>query len=109
MPKRTESDVGQRIFMLRQDRGMSREKLAELSEVSARFLYEIEMNGVGFSASVLERLSRALDVSADYILFGRLTSISDDVISDTIGKFEPTKLRQVEELLNIIYDMVHSS
>lgn len=37
-------EIGLRIMQLRCDRGYSRECLAELSGISAKFLFEIERN-----------------------------------------------------------------
>lgn len=62
--------VGGRIKGLRLERNMTREELAEAAELSASFLYEIEMGKKGFSAYTLESLAGALDVQTDYILRG---------------------------------------
>ena len=42
-------------------------------DISAKFLYEIEMGKKGFSADILCRISRALSVSCDYIMLGEGT------------------------------------
>ncbi len=101
------SDAGQRIMALRKDRGLSREKLADLTDVSTKFIYEIEIRGVGFSSGVLKRIAKALDVSTDYILFGKVNSQYDNLLVETLGRFEPGSLKKVEELLKIVYEMVH--
>ena len=38
--------AGERILMLRSDRGYTREQLAELANISEKFLYEIETVGM---------------------------------------------------------------
>ena len=40
---------------------------------TAKFLYEIETGKKGFSADTLSRISVALSVSCDYIMFGEET------------------------------------
>lgn len=52
--------IGLRIQIIRYKRGYSREKLSELSDISAKFLYEIENGKKGFSADVLLKMARAL-------------------------------------------------
>ena len=41
-------DAGHRIRTIRKQRGYSREYLAELSDISTKFLYEIECGKKGF-------------------------------------------------------------
>lgn len=63
-------EVGKRIRELRELHNYTRESLAEKAEISPKFLYEIEAGKKGFSADTLCRLSQALSVSCDYIMFG---------------------------------------
>ncbi|MCD8333499.1 MAG: helix-turn-helix domain-containing protein [Clostridiales bacterium] len=62
--------VGERIFMVRSLRGYSREHLAEIADISPKFLYEIELGKKGFSTYTLAKLCRALEVNSDYLLYG---------------------------------------
>lgn len=66
--KKIYRDAGRRISLLRYIRGYTREELAERAKISERFLFEIERGKKGFSARVLFGLSKALDVSCDYLL-----------------------------------------
>lgn len=60
--------LGGRVRAARQQAGYTREKLAELISVSARFLADVESGSVGVSLSTLTMLCRCLNVSADYLL-----------------------------------------
>lgn len=62
--------VGQRIRELREIQRYTREGLAAKIEMSANHLYEIEAGRKGVSAELLSKISVALSVSSDYILFG---------------------------------------
>lgn len=64
-------EVGARIRELREIQNYTREGLAEKVDISAKFLYEIEMGKKGFSADTLCRISKALSVSCDYIMLMR--------------------------------------
>ena len=57
--------AGERIMILRGERGYTREQLAELADISEKFLYEIEMGKKGFSATTLMNICDALEVSLD--------------------------------------------
>lgn len=105
--ERKKEDIGFRIMNLRLDRGYSRETLAELAGISSKFLFEIERNKKGFSASTLVRLADALDVSADYIMTGHGSTKYDEKIAATLEKFEPSVLEKVEDLLKLAYDIAH--
>ncbi len=99
--------IGDRIMDLRKDKGFSREQLAELSGISSSFLYEIEIAKKGFSANTLMNLCNALEVSSDYILYGKKKIDYEDKIAETIGKFQLSQLKKVEELLKIVYELAH--
>ncbi len=62
--------AGERIFLMRAEKGYSREKLAEKALISPKFLYEIETGRKGFSAIILYQISQALQVNCDYIMTG---------------------------------------
>ena len=63
-------EVGIRVSQLRERRKLTREKLGELSHISDRFIYDIETGQKGMSAETLYNISKALNVTSDYILFG---------------------------------------
>lgn len=63
-------EAGKRIRLMRVERGYTRKHLAEMASVSTKFLYEIENGKKGFSAKVLYKLCKALDVDCGYILTG---------------------------------------
>lgn len=100
-----EITVGERIMILRTERQYSREQLAELADISAKFLYEIEVNKKGFSSSTLVRLADALEVSLDYVMLGRGSRKYDDEIITTLEKFRPNTLHSVDRLLKEVYEI----
>jgi len=100
-------EVSFRIMQLRLDRGFSRERLAELADISPKFLFEIEKNQKGFSATTLVNLAKALEVSTDYILTGRGSTHYDAGIAAVLAKFEPSILAKIEELLRLAYEIAH--
>lgn len=62
--------IGERIKKQRQLIGYSREKLAELVDITPRFCYDLELGLKNMSVSTLCKLSNSLHVSVDYILKG---------------------------------------
>ena len=60
--------LGERIRLGRKANNLTREKLAELIDVSPRFLAEVESGKVGVSLQTLKNISIALSASTDYLL-----------------------------------------
>ena len=100
--------VGERIRSLREERKVTRERFAEEIEISVKFLYEIEKAGKGFSAEILLRISNALNVSCDYILFGKQINTREDEYFRILTENEHIKKKYLEEILKILHVMMHS-
>lgn len=61
-------EVGMRIRDHREFLHYTREQLAEKSDISTQFLADIEIGRKSMTAKTLRNISRALSLSADYIL-----------------------------------------
>ena len=61
-----------RIRNAREDMGYTREKFAELLEVSVSYMAEVERGRTGISVKMLIKICKVLGLSADYILFGEV-------------------------------------
>ena len=99
----TESDtakaIGLRIRTQREALGYSRERLAELVDISNSFLADIERGNRGFSVSYLGRLAKTLGLSADYILFGSEQSSDLSAITDMLSGLDEQYFQPLQELL----------
>lgn len=101
-----EEEIGYRIMSLRMNKGYTREFLAELSGISTKFLYEIELKSKGFSAKTLANIAAALDVSLDYIMTGNDYRKMDDRLVSIIKKFDMKSLENVKSLLEAAYQLI---
>ena len=72
-----------RIRKAREDAGYTREKLAELLDVSVSYMAEVERGRTGVSVKMLIRICEVLGLSADYVLFGAKRG-DDDLRADRI-------------------------
>ncbi len=63
--------VGKRVRELRLQKGMTMAKLAEAADLSNQFLSEIERGQKSMTVPKLRSLALVLDVSTDYLVFGR--------------------------------------
>lgn len=95
--------VGERIKELRIAEGRSREGLAEEAEISAKFLYEIEIGKKNISAGTLLRLAKALSCSCDYIMTGEKEGTEKrSEVSRILNSMKKEQLEKVEEVVSLI-------
>lgn len=99
-------NAGERIQLTRIMRGYTRETLAELAEISSKFLYEIETGRKGFSAIVLYNLSKALHVDSDYILTGKQDVTCDKDLVMILEMFKKENAEQIANILKEIYVLI---
>lgn len=95
-------EAGARIRSLREAKRYSREVLAELANISPKFLYEIEYGHKGFSAETLYRLVKALDTNSDYILFGKYQGNTECEVQRLLSLFDEPKKETVIEMIKLL-------
>ena len=106
MVEKLNTEMGQRIKALRNEKRLTRERLAEKSEISTQFLADIEAGNKGMSAVTLYKLCKALCVSADYLLFGNTNN--ECGITDIIKLIPDNQKENVKALLTVFADAVNS-
>jgi len=99
-------EIGERIRKLRKNQNLTREELAEKSEISSKFLYEIEMGRKGLSADTLLKIARTLSCSCDYILTGEnYEKIQKNRTEKVLDEFEAKDMEYVKKILSIMQEM----
>lgn len=63
-------EMGKRLRQARENKGWTREKLAEESSLSVPFLADLELGNTGIRLDRFKMLCELLNTSADYVLFG---------------------------------------
>ncbi len=89
--------VGENIRLHRDKLGYSREKLAELIEVSPRFLYDAETGSTGISITTLKKLCEVLGISADRLLWKNTDNKID--ISERLSHLPDEYMGVIDELI----------
>ena len=98
--------IGERVYLMRVMRGYTRECLAELADISPKFLYEIETGKKGFSVGVLYRLCMALEVDCNAILTGKMKAEYDGKLLKAIQLFDEEQTKQISNILEEISDLL---
>ena len=99
------SEAGARIRQLRKINRLTRERLAEIAEISPKFLYEIETGHKRFSVDTLYKLSKGLSVNCEYILSGDDQKEYDHELTNALQLFDAAQTKDVVKLLMIIYEL----
>lgn len=92
-------EIGLRVSQLREHLGLTREKLGELANISDRFIYDIETGQKGMSAESLLKLSKSLQVTSDYLLFGNKRNTDFSYIIELLKQLDESDLKSVEKIL----------
>lgn len=93
-------EIGARIAEIRHTRRMTQEELAEKMDVSVQMISNLEGGKKAIRPENIVKLCSALDVSADYVLRGKM---SDYELGELIASFvalSEDKQRLVRELIS---------
>ena len=91
--------VGERLRYVREQQGLSLDRLADKAEVSKSFLSGVENNKSGISGENLLKVANALGASLDYLLRGHPTSGTEESRSVEI----PSELGELAEERQLTY------
>ena len=88
-----------RIRKAREDAGYTREKFAELLDVSVSYLAEVERGRTNVSVKTLVKICNVLGLSADYVLFGENRE-ADTLLLEKIHRLDKKYLPLLTDLIN---------
>jgi len=90
--------IGDRIRKIREKKGMTQEKLAEVSEISKGFLSDVENNKRNMGSQKLLKIANVLGASVEYLLRGEIIKVVE-----TEQIVIPNELSRAAEDLNLSY------
>jgi len=100
------AEVGQRIMHLRKQRGYTREKLAELSDISVQFLADIEKGRKSMTVNTLRKISAVLNTTTDYIVNGTVVAPPDDTLLTMLASMSSDSRKHAEKLLMVYNEAI---
>lgn len=103
------AETGERIMGLRKQRRLSREKLAEMSDISVQFLADIEKGRKNMTVTTLRKIAAALCVTTDYIVNGKENSLpeSDSEITEIYKTLSPENRQYALKILRSFAEAVN--
>ena len=110
MPRSTPTSestaIGIRVQQERTRMGLTREQLAEMMDMSVWYITDIERGRSGLSIPGLIQLCEIFGCSADYLLFGRLDSLS---LSARVNQLPPELRKLVDDILAKQMEIIEAS
>ena len=95
--------IGERIRKIREDLKMSREKFSEMIDISDFFLGQIERGERSLSTKTLTKIVNFTGFSADFILFGDVSS------NNTSSKINRILNKCSDDVVDYIYKLIHDT
>lgn len=92
--------IGKRVSSRRKELNMTQEYLAEIIGLSLQSVSCIELGKKGIRPENLIKLCQALDVTGDYILFGKRSEKQSDSLVDKVLKLNNEDYALVEAIVN---------
>ena len=96
-------EVGERIRTEREKIQISREKFAEILELSPFFIGQIERGERKMSISTLINVSECLCISIDYLIFGEVYKVEESSgLQYLISNCSSRQIKAIEEITKTI-------
>ena len=102
MEKQQLIEIGQRLRKQRQALGLTREKMAELADIGAGYYGQLEVGTSQMSIDTLVKLSKAMHLPMEYILFGSGYEPGDSsAMVEFLNRCTPRELKLAEDVLKL--------
>lgn len=105
-------EIGQNIKHLRENAGLTQERLAEMLELGDKHISAIECGAAGVSLPTLLKICSLLSVSADRVLFGdaeaepseaRITAML--LLTERLSRLSDTQFWAVKEIVDRVLEL----
>lgn len=103
-------DIGKRVRKTRKHYRLTREQLAKKANISPQFLVHIENGTKSMTSNTICHLARALNISADYLLFGLddtdfNRTLATEALVSMLSKDKATAEKMLQAVLQMVKSM----
>lgn len=103
------NSIGERVSYIRKERGYTQHQLAELANISVQFLSDIENNKKSMAVKTLSQIADSLNISTDYIIYGRETSVENTAINIMLNSLSIKNQKKAIKLLSIFIEAINDN
>ena len=101
-------EIGSRLRAMRKHMELTQNQAAALAGTTAKHISEAERGVCGVSIRVLAALTGLYDVSADYILFGKVEQDQSPWITHAYNRLSPVKKRFFQEQTEFMLEKLNT-
>lgn len=92
--------IGKRLYERRKQLRMTQDELAEQADVTGQTISTAELGKKAMRADTIIRVCNALNISADYLLFGTVSPQDISILSQKISRLSPEQYRHLEDAID---------
>lgn len=93
-------EMGKRISMRRKQLSLTQEELAEKAGLTSQTISTAKTGSKALRPANIVKLCGALEISADYLLFGKTSAMDYGIMSQKVSQLPPTLYRHLEDIIN---------
>lgn len=93
-------EMGQRLAARRKQLRMTQEEVAEKADMTTHTISTAETGRKALRPSNIVKLCTALDMSADYLLFGKISRGDTSILSSKVSQLLPEQYHFLEDIIN---------
>lgn len=101
--------IGGRLRAVREERGYTREQLAEYADVSVDFLWQVETGRSSLSVQNLGKIAAALCVTTDYLIYGKTAYKENAKLNTMLSALPDEVQRHAEKMFTVFLDTLRAS
>lgn len=91
--------IGTRIFDRRKQLRLTQEELAELASITPQTISSAELGKKALRPENIIKICTALNISTDYLLFGKITEIDKSGLISRMSSLTPKEYQHLEEII----------
>lgn len=92
--------MGSRLTARRKQLRLTQEELAERADMTTQTISTAETGRKALRPANIVKLCKALEISADHLLFGETSSGDVLILSDKVSQLSPDQYRHLEDIIN---------
>lgn len=94
------NQMGKRLVSRRKQLRLTQEELAERADMTTQTISTAETGKKALRPENIIKLCVALDISADYLLMGKVGSSDYDILSQKVSQLSPSQYRHLEDVID---------
>lgn len=100
--------MGKRLCDRRKQLRLTQEDVAEMADLTTQTISTAETGRKALRPANIVKLCGALEISADYLLFGEISDMDISIISSKISRLTAAQYRHLEDIINSFVSAVNS-